>query len=266
MSFSINSVLAAVPSNLPTQESIQNQLNLLNKRSELSAEDKLTIADLEQSLLLLDNIQQLEKKLASYDKTVEQLPEKLRNAQYQLNQLKQKVANKEVGDYQKSLEALPLATLESQLETVLQSLQKAQDDLANYSNELIVLQTQPERAQSVLFNNSERLQQIRISLNKSSADKAQMRPSAVQLLQLEQYYLQQQNNYQKRTLQFNVQLQSLLQLQRDYSSAYIDLSQEHAQLIQEEISDKRLDSSEETAKEAQSTGLENQEINSNPFI
>ncbi|CRL61718.1 mechanosensitive channel MscK [Proteus penneri] len=265
LSFSINSVLAAVPSNLPTQESIQNQLNLLNKRSELSAEDKLTIADLEQSLLLLDNIQQLEKKLASYDKTVEQLPEKLRNAQYQLNQLKQKVANKEVGDYQKSLEALPLATLESQLEIVLQSLQKAQDDLANYSNELIVLQTQPERAQSVLFNNSERLQQIRISLNKSSADKAQMRPSAVQLLQLEQYYLQQQNNYQKRTLQFNVQLQSLLQLQRDYSSAYIDLSQEHAQLIQEEISDKRLDSSEETAKEAQSTGLENQEINSNPF-
>lgn len=265
LSFSITSVFAAVPSNLPTQESIQNQLNLLNKRSELSAEDKLTIADLEQSLLLLDNIQQLEKKLTSYDKTVDQLPEKLRNAQYQLNQLKQKVANKESEDYQKSLEVLPLATLESQLETVLQSLQKAQDDLANYSNELIVLQTQPERAQSVLFNNSERLQQIRTSLNKSSADKAQMRPSAVQLLQLEQYYLQQQNNYQKRTLQSNVQLQSLLQLQRDYSSAYIDLSQEHAQLIQEEISDKRLDSSEETAKEAQSAGLENQAINSNPF-
>ncbi|HEK2897650.1 TPA: mechanosensitive channel MscK [Proteus mirabilis] len=264
-SFSITSVLAAVPSNLPTQESIQNQLNLLNKRSELSAEDKLTIADLEQSLLLLDNIQQLEKKLASYDKSVEQLPEKLRNAQYQLNQLKQKVANKEAEDYQKSLEALPLATLESQLESVLQSLQKAQDDLANYSNELIVLQTQPERAQSVLFNNSERLQQIRTLLNKSSADKAQMRPSAVQLLQLEQYYLQQQNNYQKRTLQSNVQLQSLLQLQRDYSSAYIDLSQEHAQLIQDAISDKRLDSSEETAKEAQSAGLENQVINSNPF-
>ncbi|QHP75446.1 mechanosensitive channel MscK [Proteus vulgaris] len=265
LSFSITSALAAVPSNLPTQESIQNQLNLLNKRSELSAEDKLTIADFEQSLLLLDNIQQLEKKLVNYDKTVEQLPEKLRNAQYQLNQLKQKAANKEAEDYQKSLEALPLATLESQLETVLQSLQKAQDDLANYSNELIVLQTQPERAQSVLFNNSERLQQIRTLLNKSSADKAQMRPSAVQLLQLEQYYLQQQNNYQKRTLQSNVQLQSLLQLQRDYSSAYIDLSQEHAQLIQEEISDKRLDSSEETAKEAQSAGLENQVINDNPF-
>ncbi|WP_238795177.1 mechanosensitive channel MscK [Proteus terrae] len=265
LSFSITSALAVVPSNLPTQESIQNQLNLLNKRSELSAEDKLTIADFEQSLLLLDNIQQLEKKLVNYDKTVEQLPEKLRNAQYQLNQLKQKVANKEAEDYQKSLEALPLATLESQLETVLQSLQKAQDDLANYSNELIVLQTQPERAQSVLFNNSERLQQIRTLLNKSSADKAQMRPSAVQLLQLEQYYLQQQNNYQKRTLQSNVQLQSLLQLQRDYSSAYIDLSQEHAQLIQEEISDKRLDSSEETAKEAQSAGLENQVINDNPF-
>ncbi|MCT6517906.1 mechanosensitive channel MscK [Proteus vulgaris] len=264
-SFSITSVFAAAPSNLPTQDSIQNQLNLLNKRSELSAEDKLTIADLEQSLLLLDNIQQLEKKSVNYDKTVEQLPEKLRNAQYQLNQLKQRVANKEVEDYQKSLEALPLTTLESQLETVLQSLQKAQDDLANYSNELIVLQTQPERAQSVLFNNSERLQQIRILLNKSSADKAQMRSSAVQLLQLEQYYLQQQNNYQKRTLQSNVQLQSLLQLQRDYSSAYIDLSQEHAQLIQDEISDKRLDSSEETAKEAQSTGLENQAINNNPF-
>lgn len=168
-------------------------------------------------------------------------------------------------DYQKSLETLPLATLESQLESVLQSLQKSQDDLANYSNELIVLQTQPERAQSILFNNSERLQQIRTLLNKSSADKAQMRPSAVQLLQLEQYYLQQQNNFQKRTLQSNVQLQSLLQLQRDYSSAYIDLSQERAQWLQEAISDKRLDSSEETAKEAQSTELDNQAINNDPF-
>ena len=262
---SITSVLAAVSSNLPTQENIQNQLNLLNKRSELSAEDKLTITDLEQSLLLLDNIQQLEKKSVNYDKTVEQLPEKLRSTQYQLNQLKQKVANKEADDYQKSLEALPLATLESQLESVLQSLQKSQDDLANYSNELIVLQTQPERAQSVLFNNSDRLQQIRTLLNKSSADKAQMRPSAVQLLQLEQYYLQQQNNFQKRTLQSNVQLQSLLQLQRDYSSAYIDLSQERAQLLQDAISDKRLDSSEETAKEAQSTELDNQAINNDPF-
>lgn len=264
-SLSITAVLAAVPSNLPTQESIQNQLNLLNKRSELSAEDKLTIADLEQSLLLLDDIQQLEKKSTSYNKTVDQLPEKLRSTQYQLDQLKQKVANKEGDDYKKSLEALPLATLEYQLETVLQSLQKSQDDLANYSNELIVLQTQPERAQSVLFSNSERLQQIRTLLNKSSADKAQMRTSAVQLLQLEQYYLQQQNNFQKRTLQSNVQLQSLLQLQRDYSSAYIDLSQEHAQLLQDAINDKRLDSSEETAKEAQSTGLENQIINNDPF-
>ena len=60
-SLSITAVLAAVSSNLPTQESIQNQLNLLNKRSELSAEDKLTIADLEQSLLLLDDIQQIDK-------------------------------------------------------------------------------------------------------------------------------------------------------------------------------------------------------------
>ncbi|HEJ9412324.1 TPA: mechanosensitive channel MscK [Proteus mirabilis] len=254
-----------VTNNLPTKESIQNQLNLLNKRSDLSAEDKLTIGDLEQALLLLDNIQQLEKKADDYNKTVEQLPEKLRSIQNQLSQLKQKIANKEVEDYRQSLESLPLTTLESQLEEVLQSLAKAQEDLANYSNELIVLQTQPERAQSVLFNNSERLQQIRIALNKSSADKAQMRPSAVQLLQLEQYYLQQQNNFQKRTLQSNVQLQSLLQLQRDYSSVYIDVSQEHAQLLQEILSDKRLDSSEEVAKEAQTAELNNQAIKNNAF-
>ncbi|EPY1191731.1 mechanosensitive channel MscK [Proteus mirabilis] len=254
-----------VSNNLPTKESIQNQLNLLNKRSDLSAEDKLTIGDLEQALLLLDNIQQLEKKADDYNKTVELLPEKLRSIQNQLSQLKQKIANKEVDDYRQSLESLPLATLESQLEEVLQSLAKAQEDLANYSNELIVLQTQPERAQSVLFNNSERLQQIRIALNKSSADKAQMRSSSVQLLQLEQYYLQQQNSFQKRTLQSNVQLQSLLQLQRDYSSAYIDLSQEHAQLLQEILSDKRLDSSEEVAKEAQTAELSNQAIKNNAF-
>lgn len=256
---------AANVNNIPSQENIQNQLNLLNKRSALTAEDKLTIADLEQSLLILDDIQQLEQKAASYNKTLEQLPEKLRSTQYQLDQLKQKIANKESDTYKNGLEDLPLSTLESQLDEILQSLQKSQDNLANYSNELIVLQTQPERAQAVLYSNSEKLQQIRIALNKSSADKAQMRSSAVQLLQLEQYYLQQQNKFQKRTLQFNVQLQNLLQLQRDYRSAYIDLSQEHAQLLQEAISNKRLDSSEETAKEAQSAEFENQTINHNPF-
>ncbi len=78
--------------------------------------------------------------------------------------------------------------------------------------------------------------------------------------------MQQQKQFSKRTLQSNVQLQSLLQLQRDYSSAYIDLSQEHAQLLQEILSDKRLDSSEEVAKEAQTAELSNQAIKNNAFI
>lgn len=91
--------------------------------------------------------------------------------------------------------------------------------------------------------------------NKSSADKAQMRSSSVQLLQLEQYYLQQQNSFQKRTLQFNVQLQSLLHIKVIIVQPILTSLKSMLNYCKRSY-DKRLDSSEEAkAKEAQTAEL-----------
>ena len=60
-------------------------------------------------MLLLDNIQQLEKKADDYNKTVEQLPEKLRSIQKSIKSIKTENSEQEkLRDYRQSLE--PTAT------------------------------------------------------------------------------------------------------------------------------------------------------------
>lgn len=103
------------------------------------------------------------------------------------------------------------------LSNTLEQLQAEQNDLASYNSYLISLQTQPERAQTIMLENARRLQEIRNELNNVFNDSAKLRDTQIELLQIEQNYLQQQNEYQKRVLQGNTQLQEVLQKQRDYT-------------------------------------------------
>ncbi|MDO1698248.1 hypothetical protein Q2307_26755, partial [Escherichia coli] len=68
-----------------------------------------------------------------------------------------------------------------------------------------------------MLENARRLQEIRNELNNVFNDSAKLRDTQIELLQIEQNYLQQQNEYQKRVLQGNTQLQEVLQKQRDYT-------------------------------------------------
>ncbi|EBN0183734.1 mechanosensitive channel MscK, partial [Salmonella enterica subsp. enterica serovar Typhimurium] len=125
---------------------------------------------------------------------------------------------------------------------------------------------QPERAQNIMYGNVQRLQQIRVLLNDSMAAQKVLRPTEIEALQVEQYYLQQQIDYQKRALQSNTQLQNLLQVQRDYVVERIKQLESNIDVIQETVSGKRLDYSEEAAKEAQSSDDTQRNMQDDPLV
>lgn len=67
-------------------------------------------------------------------------------------------------------------------------------------------------------------------------------------------------------MQANTQLQDVLQKQRDYSAEFIEVLNEQIQQVQATISDKRLDNSEETAREVQSSPSANLNASNNPLV
>ena len=257
-------ISAATINNLPSKNEIKTELNSLNKKNNAGQEDKLTIADLEKSLNYYDELEKLDQRSDELQKKLSHSGEESKKAVQGLLQIKNQNENPDI-NFQHQIENSSLQQLESMLATHLDNLQAEQNDLATYNSQLIGLQTQPERAQAIMLDNARRLQEIRNELNSTLTDSNKLRPSQVNMLQLEQYLLQQQNEFQKRVLQANTQLQDVLQKQRDYTAAYIEQLDARIQVIQEAISKERLSDSQSTVREAQNTSTDDT-VQQNPII
>ncbi|MBC8949151.1 mechanosensitive channel MscK [Xenorhabdus sp. TS4] len=258
--FSVN---AAAGSDVPTRNNIQNQLKILTERKEHTVEEKVSIADLEKALSFFDKIDQLKLDFDLLRKNVQNVPQKSHQVTTELENLKN---NDQQDAYKQTLETQSLKQLESKLNSTWYNLQRAQENLASYNSQLIGLQTQPERVQNVLFRNMQRLQQIRNQLNNVLTEQSESSFTQIELLQVEQLFLTQQNEYQRESLQANTQLQALLQRQRDYTILQIEQLERHVQFIQNVMSGKRLVLSEETAKEAQTKDGKNLHIQDNSLV
>ncbi|MDC9592288.1 mechanosensitive channel MscK [Xenorhabdus sp. IM139775] len=254
---------AAASGDVPTRNDIQNQLKILTERKEHTVEEKVSIADLEKALSFFDKIEQLKLDFELLRKNVQDVPQKSHQVVTELENLKN---NDQQDAYQQTLETLSLKQLESKLNNTWYNLQRAQENLAGYNSQLIGLQTQPERVQNVLFRNMQRLQQIRNQLNNVLAEQSESSRTQIELLQVEQFFLTQQNEYQRESLQANTHLQALLQRQRDYTTRQIEQLERHVQFIQSVMSGKRLVLSEETAKEAQTKDGKNLYIQDNALV
>ncbi|HGF6561092.1 TPA: mechanosensitive channel MscK [Providencia alcalifaciens] len=257
-------ISAATINNLPSKNEIKTELNSLNKKNNAGQEDKFTIADLEKSLNYYDELEKLDQRSDELQKKLSHSGEESKKAVQGLLQIKNQNENPDI-NFQHQIENSSLQQLESMLATHLDNLQAEQNDLATYNSQLIGLQTQPERAQAIMLDNARRLQEIRNELNSTLTDSNKLRPSQVNMLQLEQYLLQQQNEFQKRVLQANTQLQDVLQKQRDYTAAYIEQLDARIQVIQEAISKERLSDSQSTVREAQNTSTDDT-VQQNPII
>ncbi len=262
--FSFNAT-AFNASNLPSKNDISSELNALNKKSNLTEEDKLSIVDLEKSAGFYDELDKLQQKSDELQKKINHSSEESSEAIQGLQQIKNHSESSEI-NFTHRIENSNLQQLESMLASYLDNLQSEQNDLATYNSQLIGLQTQPERAQAMMLDNARRLQEIRNELNSTLNESVKLRTTQINMLQIEQYLLQQQNEFQKRILQANTQLQDVLQKQRDYTAAYIAQLENQIQVIQEAISNKRLNDSQSTVREAQSTSTADIAVQQNPII
>ncbi|HCM64605.1 MAG TPA: mechanosensitive channel MscK [Morganella sp. (in: Bacteria)] len=255
----------AAAQDIPDRNTIQTELSALNNRKDQTANDKLAVQDLERALVFYDNLDSLKDKSQQLKKKVDEAPRLSEQVSQKLTQIKS-LTDEGLAEYKVSIENLPLAQLEQKLNSTLEALQTAQNNLSSYNSDLIALQTQPERAQNIMYANVQRLQQIRAQLNDSLAAQKVLRPTEIEALQIEQYTLQQQIDYQKRALQSNTLLQNVLQLQRDYVVERIKQLEGYIDVIQETVSGKRLDYSEEAAKEAQSSDDSQRNIQDDPLV
>ncbi|HEQ1857864.1 TPA: mechanosensitive channel MscK [Providencia alcalifaciens] len=257
-------ISAATINNLPSKNEIKTELNSLNKKNKAGQEDKLAIADLEKSLNYYDELEKLDQRSDELQKKLSHSGEESKKAIQGLLQIKNQNENPDI-NFQHQIENSSLQQLESMLTTHLDNLQAEQNDLATYNSQLVGLQTQPERAQAIMLDNARRLQEIRTELNSTLTDSSKLRTTQVNMLQLEQYLLQQQNEFQKRVLQANTQLQDVLQKQRDYTAAYIEQLDARIQVVQDAISKVRLSDSQSTVREALNTSTDDA-VQQNPII
>lgn len=260
-----SSITALTSNSLPSKNEIKSALNALNKKSSLNEEDKLVLADLEKTSDFYNELDKLEQRTADLQKKLSSASEESKQAAQGLLQIKNE--NEQLTEnFLRKIQDSSLSQLEALQTSYLENLQKEQNDLATYSSQLIGLQTQPERAQAMMLENARRLQEIRNELNSSLNESVNLRPTQITMLQVEQYLLQQQNEYQKRILQTNTQLQDVLQKQRDYTAAYIEQLEHHIQQVQNAISHRRLNDSQSTVREALSTSETDIKAQQNPLI
>ncbi|MEJ3975775.1 mechanosensitive channel MscK [Providencia rettgeri] len=260
-----SSITALTSNNLPDKNEIKSALNALNKKNSLSEEDKLVLADLEKTSDFYDELDKLEQRTADLQKKLSSASEESKQAAQGLLQIKNE--NEQLTEnFLRKIQDSSLSQLKALQTSYLENLQTEQNDLATYSSQLIGLQTQPERAQAMMLENARRLQEIRNELNSSLNKSVNLRPTQITMLQVEQYLLQQQNEYQKRILEANTQLQDVLQKQRDYTAAYIEQLEHHIQQVQNAISHRRLNDSQSTVREALSTSETDIKAQQNPLI
>lgn len=265
MIFSSYSAFALTPNNIPSKNDIKNALTALSKKSTLSEEDKLIRGDLEKTSDFYNELDKLEQRTDELQKKLNRSSEESKIAIQGLQKIK-KESQQQTALFSEKIKNSSLPQLETLQATYLENLQSEQNDLATYSSQIIGLQTQPERAQAMMLDNARRLQEIRNELNSTLNDSVNLRPTQIDMLQVEQYLLQQQNEYQKRILQTNTQLQDVLQKQRDYTAAYIVQLEEQVQLVQAAISHRRLNDSQSTVREALNTSEADIQAQQNPLI
>ncbi|WP_312689096.1 mechanosensitive channel MscK [Kosakonia sp.] len=257
-----NAAWADTSNDLPSRTDVQNQLNTLNKQKDHTAQDKLVIQDLTETLDTLDKIDRVKQETALLKQKVAQAPEKMRQATDALNALSDKDSDDET---RKTLATLSLRQLESRMSQMLEDLQTAQNDLSSYNSQLVSLQTQPERVQNAMYSASQQLQQIRNRLNGTSAGEGALRPTQQTLLQTQQALLNAQIEQLRKSLEGNTTLQDTLQKQRDYTNANSNRLEHQLQLLQEAVNNKRLTLTEKTAQQAV-TPDETARIQENPLV
>lgn len=248
-------LFAAQQPELPTRASLDSKLTTLNKRDTLTVAEKAQKDDIEQTISLLDSIEKEKIKVKEQEQSLTRTPAKLKEYTRQL-ELLQKNDAQDTEALKTEISRLSQTQLDSRLTDLLSQLQSAQNDLGNANSQLTFLQTLPERAQSAMSQDYQRMQDTRNRLS-GLKQNGEITPSLRIKLNTELALLQLQQEQRQKDLDNNTSQQDLYNKQRDYLTAQIAQLNNWVQLLQQQVSNKRLTLTEKTVEESGTTQTDN---------
>ena len=149
-------VPATASADAPKRADVQTQLEDLQSVEKPDADTRQRIADLKDTLTVLDDLAEATSSLNSLKSEVKEAPAELAKAQAELARLPQDYTPPSIA----SLEDESVEALDKRMTSILDSLQKLQDKLADTNRRLINAQSLPERSRSTLADAQQQVQRL----------------------------------------------------------------------------------------------------------
>lgn len=226
----------------PSRDAVQQSLDGLAQRKLAEADQATVQQALERTLSLLDQRATSQQSLADLKQQLAEAPRLIGEAQRQLAQLKAS-APVDIAKRYAASKVPELEQLLTERSTQLNEWQKA----STAANSLIITsQTRPERAQTEISANQTRSQEITAALKSGKLDGKPLIAESRGALEAELAQLDAQTQLRRQEMAGNSLLQDLGNAQRDLLQERIARLEKETLDLQQLISDKRREQSEQT--------------------
>ncbi|MDA5564681.1 mechanosensitive channel MscK [Cobetia sp. MMG027] len=238
---------------------VQGQLEDLQSVEKPDAETRQRIADLKETLTVLDDLGEANSNLKDIKAEVKTAPGDLAEAQAALASLPRDSTSQldEASLAEESVEAL-----DARMTRILDELQSLQDKLASTNRRLINAQSLPERSRSTLADAQQQVQRLQTQL--SGRDSQALTGTGRDLLEARLALAEARGELSHTELNSSSQLRELAQVRKTLYSRRIETLEQDLKVVQSLVNAKRRDQSEQTIAEA--TSGENAELASNPIF
>lgn len=233
---------------LPKRDVLQQQLDNLPERKLSETEEKIVRTALEKSVAFLDQLSETRNRRTQLTEQLGKAPQQISDAQREMGRLQELSEETLLQRHQ----TLDLNTLTSRLSEKTSQLSVWQSDLSAANNLLITTQTRPERAQTELTTAQARLIAINSQLISKRNSSRELREEETQRLIIERQALEERSQLNRDELASNGVLQELANNRRNLLTKRIAMSEQEIQILQHEISQKRLAESEAAVAQANS--------------
>jgi potassium efflux system protein len=244
-------LLAAEP---PSREAVETSLAGLADRKLPEGEQLLVQQTLEQTLAQLNQQQELQQRLEALQQQLDAAPQQISEARQALEELQQHPVENPVAQYADS----DMVELELILTERSQQLTDWQKELTAANSLIISSQTRPERAQTEISANQNRIQQLQTALKHDELDGKTLIPEQRDLLVTELATLELRNELRRQELAGNNALLDLGTSRRELLSEQVTRLENELEGLQTLINERRLAQSaetrEEVSREAHSAG------------
>ena len=251
-------VPATASADAPKRADVQTQLEDLQSVEKPDADTRQRIADLKDTLTVLDDLAEASSSLSSLKNEVKEAPAELAKAQAELARLPQDYTPPSIA----SLEGESVEALDKRMTSILDSLQNLQDKLADTNRRLINAQSLPERSRSTLADAQQQVQRLQTQLGGNTDD--DLSGTGRDLIEARLALAETRGELSHSELNSSSLLRELAQVRKTLYSRQIANLEQDLEQIQTLVNDKRRNQSEQTIADA--TSGENAALADNPIF